>query len=414
MLAFDSLGQAIDAGHAAGLQGMAMMALQDNAGAIDVCETRFEQLDGTPGAEPALIPLVRALGSAYGFLGNLDKNAFYGEKGLLLAEATNDPVALASAQIHVAIRFQTLGAIVTAQALISSAAEIARENDKPIELAIALINLATMQLPYDLPDAVDTLTEAAAIAHRSGSTTYRDYATGNYALALWTAGRLTDLQAVLDEARDVTTLPAMRLSTTCVETWLADATGRPLPPMIEAGQSDAESDQAWWGNLVLAHQLSEGDVPAAARTADGTIEPLLGAAGIEDDFMHLWPPLVLAALDAGDAELADRLLAPVRDTADTAVSTAVRAQYLRLRGLLGALRGDPPDAVEADLRDGVEALTEFGAVGAAAQAEEELGRWLVDQGRSAEAAPLLAHAGDVYEGMGALAWLERLSSGTTR
>jgi class 3 adenylate cyclase/tetratricopeptide (TPR) repeat protein len=405
--AFDRLDLTVAAGHAAGVQGMTLMAMQDNTGAVEICEPRFDQLAGTAGAEEALIPLVRALGSAHGFLGNLEKAAFYGDRGLLLAEAAHDPVALASAQVHLAIHYQALGALVTARALASSAAQIARDNDKPIELAIALINLATIQLPYDLAAAIDTLTEATESARRSGSTTYRDYATGNYALALWTAGRMPDLQALLDESRDVTTLPAMRLSTACVEAWLADATGLPLPPSIDTAASDAEADRAWLGNLQVAHALAAGAPDEAARIARSTIESLLGAAGIEDDFMHLWPPLVAAALAAHDLELAERLLEPVRTAVPGSVSPAVNAQYLRLRGLVGARRGDEPLEVEADLRAGIDALTEFGAVGQAACASEELARWLLDHGRATDAEPLLEQARLTYEQIGARGWLQR-------
>jgi class 3 adenylate cyclase/tetratricopeptide (TPR) repeat protein len=404
---FDRLGDEIQAGQAGGFAGMALMALQDNSAAIDLCEPRFERLDGTPGAERALTTLVRALASAYGFRGDLAKGAFYGEKGLLLAEATHDPAALASTQVHLAIRYQALGALVTARALASSAAEIARENDKPIELAIALINLATMQLPYDLPAALETLAEATEIAGRSGSTTYRDYATGNYSLALWSAGRLTELQDFLDEVRDSTTLPAMRLSTACVEAWLAVATGRPLPPLPESQPSDSEADLAWLGNLRIAHALAEGDAGTAATIARATIDPLLGASGIEDDFMHLWPPLVLAALAAHDTGLADRLLAPVREAAPGSVSPAVGAHYLRLRGLVGAQRGGEPSVVEADLRAGIAALADYGAEGLAAGAEEELGYWLVDQGRTSEAESSISSANAAYEQIGAVGWRHR-------
>jgi hypothetical protein len=48
-----------------------------------------------------------------------------------------------------------------------------------------------------------------------------------------------------------------------------------------------------------------------------------------------------------------------------------------------------------------------------AQTEEELGRWLVTQGRSDEAAPLLDSPRTAYGEMGATGWLARLDSWQT-
>ena len=111
----------------------------------------------------------------------------------------------------------------------------------------------------------------------------------------------------------------------------------------------------------------------------------MAAAGIDDDFFVLWPPLVLGALSIGDLDLAERLIAPVATSLPGRRPPAVAAQWHRLRGLLAAARDDDPQTVEAAMRAGVDALAAFGAVGFHAQAQEELGRWLVTQGRADEA-----------------------------
>ena len=117
----------------------------------------------------------------------------------------------------------------------------------------------------------------------------------------------------------------------------------------------------------------------------------MASAGIDDDFFVLWPPLVLGALSIGDLDLAESLIAPVATSLPGRRPPAVAAQWHRLRGLLAAARDDDPQAVEAAMRAGVDALAAFGAVGFHAQAQEELGRWLVTQGRADEAP---ASAGD--------------------
>ena len=119
---------------------------------------------------------------------------------------------------------------------------------------------------------------------------------------------------------------------------------------------------------------------------------------------------MLAALAAGDLELADRLLEPVATAQPGLVSPGVGAQWLRLRGLVGAARGADPSVVEADLRAGIEALGAFGAVGERARAQEELARWLVEQDRADDAEPLVASARATYADIGADGWLAQLDA----
>ncbi len=92
---------------------------------------------------------------------------------------------------------------------------------------------------------------------------------------------------------------------------------------------------------------------AAAATTESTLVHLLAAAGLDDDFCWLWPPLVQTAAIAGDVRLATRLLEPVTTASPGIVSAAVAAHYRHLLGLVGALRGDDPGQIEADLRAGV-------------------------------------------------------------
>ena len=79
-------------------------------------------------------------------------------------------------------------------------------------------------------------------------------------------------------------------------------------------------------------------------------------------------------------------------------------------GFVGAAREDDPAAVEADLRAGVAGLAAFGAVGDAARAEEELARWLIAQGRSDEAEPLLDQRPGDLRADRRLGWLAQMDA----
>ncbi len=148
--------------------------------------------------------------------------------------------------------------------------------------------------------------------------------------------------------------------------------------------------------------------------AEQAIGHILADMGIEDDFLVMWPWLVKAALAADDLELAQRLLQPVDSSLPGRVSPGVSAMAHRLRGLVGAARGDDERTVEASLRAGISALDVFGARGYRAETQEELARWLVAHGRSGEAQELVDAARETYRAMGAHGWLARLESWSTR
>jgi hypothetical protein len=64
--------------------------------------------------------------------------------------------------------------------------------------------------------------------------------------------------------------------------------------------------------------------------------------------------------------------------------------------------------VGADLRDGIRLLQDYGWLTADGPAQEDLGRWLAEQGRAEESAEMLAAARATYERIGATGWLARL------
>ena len=69
-----------------------------------------------------------------------------------------------------------------------------------------------------------------------------------------------------------------------------------------------------------------------------------------------------------------------------------------------------PTAIETELRAGVSGLDDFGAVGLAARAKEDLAEWLAAQGRADEATDLREQARSTYQEIGALGWLRQLDT----
>jgi len=205
-----------------------------------------------------------------------------------------------------------------------------------------------------------------------------------------------------------------------LQVWVAEARGTTLPASTPAAatatataETDSQSNLAWLRSADLARAVVIGDEAEAARLAPHVLDHLLAASGLDDDFFVLLPPTVLAALADQQVDLAEQLLAPVTQALPGQRPAAVAAQWHRLRGLVAAARGDDPQFVESELRAGIEALRTFGACGFQAQAEQELGRWLVTQGRTEEAAPLLDAARTAFAEIGASGWLAKLDTWRT-
>jgi hypothetical protein len=168
---------------------------------------------------------------------------------------------------------------------------------------------------------------------------------------------------------------------------------------------DDKNTQAWYEQIVMVQARHEGDLQGAARAGATSLVTIMSTSGLEDDFHPLWTRAVLASLDAGLLEQAQEQVAHVADARDGLLSPGLAAQMLRLEGLLKQARGGDP---ERELRQAVVALGDFGLVPDLARTQHVLAGWLVDQGRTEEAAPFAAAARATYERLGATAWLAEL------
>ncbi len=407
---FDELGLEPEAAEAVAAEAMALSAQQDNAGALELAEAWWKRLEGRTDCDRARLQLCRAICVGLGAVGDWERMAPLLDRLIVLAESLGDYRLLINGHINLGIRYIALGAPLTAQAIYEGAARLARELDVAHGFSMALTNLATMAVSRDLPQALAYGEQGMEAARRSGLVGQLDFTRFNYLLALWVAGRLGEAAELLQDLEETVADPAIVASLPAVEAWLADARGLPVPDHEDFVESDNQSDQAWQSAYQLAHAVASGETGGAARLAEDSLVPLLAASGLDDDFPILWPPIVQAALDSGDLALVERMMAPVEVAAATLVSPAVAAQHLRLHGLQRALRKDPPDLVEGDLRAGVDALRTFGAIGWAGRAEQDLARWLFDQDRSAEAQEFVDRARTTYLEIGAHGWLERLDA----
>jgi class 3 adenylate cyclase/tetratricopeptide (TPR) repeat protein len=411
ILLFDRVLDPVGAGRAAAALSYSTLGT-NAAAAVTIAEPRWRGLEGVAGAERARFELARALRQAHAYLGDSKVEVEYAGEMLILAEALDDPEAVATALGALGTAYLTLGAYRGGGILLESAAGIAREHDLPFPLARALNNLAAFLNGRDLTAALGHAQECADVARRAGLRAVVENALLNYAIGLWCAGRLAELAELVPDGMEATQ-SGVRVGWRTLDVWLADATGRALPPSLDEPSTDSQSDLAWQRSGELARAVAAGEVLEVKRLALVVLDHALAAAGIDDDFFVLWPPLVLGALDVGDLDLAERLLEPVTSALPGQRPPALVAQWRRMQGLLAAARGDDAQLAESELRAGVDGLAAYGSRGLHAQAVEELGAWLLTQDRADEAGSCLAVARATYAEIGAAGWLARLDGSRT-
>ncbi len=397
----------------AGILASALIDLGRNAEIIEQLRPLWDSVTERPDTIRPLLDIGRGLSAAYLGLGERDAATATLERRVRLAEGLGDPGYLADIVGAMGVAYWTRGAPFVGTVLLRASAELGRAHGNQLIVARALSNLAAVHLPDDVDVATEYGTGAVESATRSGVMSYIGVAASNLALALWTAGRWRELQEHLDrhpydEVRNVSD----RLLLGTVARWFARAADGPAAPEVEF---DDEFDDgaliAWWENNRLHVFQQAGDLAAAAAAGEASVRNAVFVSGLSDDFMHLWPQAVLAALDAGEVETARRLVDVVTESPDGLVSVAVRAQLHRLDALVGAAEGRAVVEVEAGLRRAIDALEEYGARPERARTQEQLGRWLQGHDRDAEAAELLAAARVTYSELGALGWLRALGAG---
>src|SRR5205823_9052737 len=115
-----------------------------------------------------------------------------------------------------------------------------------------------------------------------------------------------------------------------------------------------------------------------------------------------------AALEVGDIDRAETLIATVEALPPGGYPQMIRAQSARFRAQLAARRDDPAEA-ERLFKGATGLFRELAVPFYQAVTELESSEWLAAEGRSEEAEPLLAEAREIFERLEAKPWLERLT-----
>ena len=404
----------VGAGRAAAIHGRTLTrGFGDTSRAEEVMLPHWHALSSRQDADSALHPLAYGLDAAFTDRGDFRSGAEYRERLLRIAEASGDLEQMATSWTTTALYYMSTGAPRTAQTLLSHTAQVARELGSPAVLARALLNLGVDTLPREPAEAARLGREAMAAAKLSGVAGWENYSRLNLMLALWVGGEWEELGSLMLGPADVS--PDVEQFHVAIRFWLSQALGdeAAASETIESYSPRAEeglSTRAWQTHIEALRLHAGGDHRRAALAGIQSVDLLIEWGGLSDDFMHLWPAATEYTIDAGMLDEAEALLARVADAPPGLRSPALLAHLHRLRGLLGARRGDDPAVVEHDLRRASQLFEDYGSPPFTARAEHSLGRWLAQQGRSDDAEHHLSNARGRYEALNAHGWLAAMEA----
>jgi tetratricopeptide (TPR) repeat protein len=157
---------------------------------------------------------------------------------------------------------------------------------------------------------------------------------------------------------------------------------------------------------------AEGKERQALAAAE-EVQVAMGIRPSEQFVKVAFPQALEAALALGERERAEQLLATIEALPPGRLFPSLAAHAARFRARLAAGDGDAR-AAETGFAASASILREFGMVFWLAVTLTEHGEWLSDQGRSAEAGPLLAEAREIFERLEAKPWLERTADAEPR
>jgi class 3 adenylate cyclase/tetratricopeptide (TPR) repeat protein len=413
---FEKLGHVHEGARVLARLGEVVWRLGSLAEAVDRMERAYTVLSKEePDADFA--NLSAELGRLLFFRGQGDRAAAVVDAALEVSEAI--PLAEVTSQA-----LNTKGIILTSRgrplegfALLSYALEVALEHDKPSAALRAYNNLAELLAGRDQFHAsLEQYEHGLALARRQGNSLWQNllleaipyplFMLGRWDEALERAAELPEWAGALELSGLLTALP-----TICVNRGDRETLERIQRLSATNAEDDADVQRVGGRAAVMAvaHRAEGRDVEALAEAEKALSSGLV--MGSDSPLVRLGlSEAVDAAFAVGDHARVEEFIARLDGLRKGELWPSLRALRDRARARLAAARGDLEHVDGAFAR----AAAQFRALGMPywlGGTLTEHGEWLAKEGHSDEAAPLLAEAGTIFEGLQAKPWLERLASG---
>jgi len=409
---FESEGALHPAARVSARLGEAVWTQGKGADALETMEASYRVLaDEDPDAD--LAQLAAQLGRFSFFFGDTERAMERIERALEIAEALDIPEVLSEALNTKSLILNTFGRANEAAGLLRHALEIALEHDKPSAALRAFNNLVDLSDYMDrYPEADRFVGEGLSLARRTGSRFWESSFLGHcyprFALGLW--DELVDSLAEIppDEfgrARTGFTQGYVAFGA-AVEVHRGDLDGaaRRLESFAELQTSADVQEVSEYACGAATFHLASGDSKEALRFAEIAIEGREALSFAHSCVKEAVVSGLDAALDLEDAGRIDEILAMVRSDPLGRRSLYLQAHASRIEARSA---NRPDDEAERFFKSSVGSFREIGFPFWMAVTLLGYGEWLAAQDRTADAAPLVAEARSVFEGLGARPWLER-------
>jgi class 3 adenylate cyclase/tetratricopeptide (TPR) repeat protein len=362
-----------------------------------------------------LAALAAQIGRFTYFAGDTDRALQRIETALDMAEALSLPEVLSQALNTKSMILAARGRNKEGLLLVRYALDVALEHDKPSAALRAFYNLADALCQQDSYEdaakvARDGLAHARRVGNRYWEWLFLGFGYPFYALGEW--DEILAMRTGLPEddwsqARLAFGTVLSSAVAVCVHRGQLEEAGRMVDLAAELENSADVQERSYYGfaksNLLLAY----GETAEALRTAETAFEIResmpIGLDAVKESFALA----VQAALELGRLDRAGELLALVEGLPPGRRPQFLNAHVGRFRAQLAQRTGDADEAERLFKRAGG-LFQELALPFHLAVTRLEHGEWLVAQGKTADAEPLLAEARETFERLEATPWLERV------
>jgi class 3 adenylate cyclase/tetratricopeptide (TPR) repeat protein len=382
--------------------------------AVELMESSLAVLAGDE-PDQDVAALMAQAGRLHYFRGELDEAGRWTDSALVAAEAQLYPWVLSQALNTKSLILRARGRSEEARALLRHALYLAEEHDIPDALSRALFNLADELANRDeFQQALELDLRNRELARLIGDQTAIGMAQIHLVFDYMGLGRWDAVMELLaavplpedaPEQEPVVVFMHSGAINVLVNRGELDEAERVLRALERLADPSDFQDRLFRHMARSIIHKARGRLEEALSEAE---ESLLTKEGL--GFRAMAFPLthtIDVAIDLGREERAEELLGWAESAAPSEVSHFLRAQVSRLRGRLAARAGHHEEAegkfkaAQASFQDRANAF--WIAVTALQRAEA-----LLAAGRSSEAEPLLEEARDLFVGLSAAPWIDRV------
>jgi class 3 adenylate cyclase/tetratricopeptide (TPR) repeat protein len=364
-----------------------------------------------------LATLAAQLGRFMFFAGDLDLAMERVETALDMAEALLLPEVLSQALNTKAIILTARERSKEGLALMRYALDVALEYDKPSAALRAYFNLAdSLARAERFEDAAAVARDGLALTRRVGNRNWEWFFLGQgYALfALGEWDEVLELHADLPEegialARLAFASGPGTVAPIHVHRGELELAARYIERLGELEDSADIQERSQFAMGKARVVLSQGQPAEALRLAEKTwaAQSVIGISS--ESVKEAFVVAVEAALELGNVERVEELIASVDALPPGRSPQFLQAQAARFRASLAGARGEAEEA-ERLYKQASARFRELSIPFHLAVTQLEHAEWLLHEQRAHDAAALLTEAREIFERLGARPWLERVSA----